>query len=39
VIKDKSGHVVRSEEGSMMKPDVILHLDERREVIIESKVS
>lgn len=39
VIKDKNGHVVRSEEGSMMKPDVILHLDERREVIIDSKVS
>lgn len=39
VIKDKSGNVVRSEEGSMMKPDVVLHLDERREVIIDSKVS
>lgn len=39
VIRDKNGNVVRSEEGSMMKPDVILHLDERREVIIDSKVS
>ena len=39
VIKDKNGNVVRSDEGSMMKPDVILHLDERREVIIDSKVS
>lgn len=39
VIRDKNGNVVRSEEGSMMKPDVVLHLDERREVIIDSKVS
>ena len=39
VIRDKNGNVVRSDEGSMMKPDVILHLDERREVIIDSKVS
>jgi DNA recombination protein RmuC len=39
VIKDKNGNVIRSEEGSMMKPDVVLHLDERREVIIDSKVS
>jgi DNA recombination protein RmuC len=39
VIRDKNGNVVRNEEGNMMKPDVILHLDERREVIIDSKVS
>ena len=39
VIKDKDGKVVRNEEGNAMKPDVILHLDERREVIIDSKVS
>ena len=39
VIRDKNGNVVRSEGGNMMKPDVILHLDERREVIIDSKVS
>lgn len=39
VIKDKNGNIIRSEEGSMMKPDVVLHLDERREVIIDSKVS
>ena len=39
VIRDKNGNVVRSEEGRTMKPDVILHLDERREVIIDSKVS
>ena len=39
VIRDAKGNVVRSEEGSMMRPDVILHLDTRREVIIDSKVS
>ena len=39
VIKDKDGKVVKNEDGGMMKPDVILHLDERREVIIDSKVS
>lgn len=39
VLRDADGHVVKSEEGSMMRPDVILHLDQRREVIIDSKVS
>ena len=39
VIKDKNGNVIRSEEGSLMRPDVILHLDDKREVIIDSKVS
>ena len=39
VIRDKDGKTVRNEDGSFMKPDVILHLDERREVIIDSKVS
>ena len=39
VIRDKDGKVVKNEDGAMMKPDVILHLDERREVIIDSKVS
>ena len=39
VIKDATGKTVRSEEGSIMRPDVILHLDQRRELIIDSKVS
>ena len=39
VIRDGNGQVVKSEEGSLMRPDVILHLDQRREVIIDSKVS
>lgn len=39
VIRDAEGQAVKSEKGSMMRPDVILHLDQRREVIIDSKVS
>ena len=39
VIRDGSGNVIKSEQGNMMRPDVILHLDQRREVIIDSKVS
>ncbi len=38
-IRDASGAAVVSEEGARMRPDVILHLDQRREVIIDSKVS
>ena len=38
-IRDASGNVIKSDEGSIMRPDVILHLDQRREVIIDSKVS
>jgi DNA recombination protein RmuC len=38
-IKDASGSTVRSDEGSVMRPDVIMHLDQRRELIIDSKVS
>ncbi len=39
VICDRDGKPVRSESGGILRPDVILHLDERREVIIDSKVS
>jgi len=39
VIRDRDGKTVRNGEGNIMRPDVILHLDERREVIIDSKVS
>lgn len=39
VIKDEAGNTVRNADGSMMRPDVIMHLDECREVIIDSKVS
>ena len=39
VMRDADGRTVRNEGGSILRPDVILHLDERREVIIDSKVS
>lgn len=39
VIRDAQGQAVKSHEGSLLRPDVILHLDQRREVIIDSKVS
>ena len=38
-IRDAKGELVRSDADSLLRPDVILHLDERREVIIDSKVS
>ena len=38
-IRDSKGAVVKNEDGSKMIPDVILHLDQKREVIIDSKVS
>ena len=38
-LHDKTGDVIQSEEGKRMRPDVILHLDKTREVIIDSKVS
>lgn len=38
-IRDASGTAVLSETGARLRPDVILHLDQRREVIVDSKVS
>lgn len=38
-IRDSKGSIVVSEDGKQMRPDVILHLDQKREVIIDSKVS
>ncbi len=38
-IRDAAGDVVRTENDRSMRPDVILHLDQKREVIIDSKVS
>ena len=39
VIRDREGKVLHSETGGTVRPDVILHLDEHRDVIIDSKVS
>lgn len=38
-LRNANGEIIKSEDGNMMRPDVILHLDTRREVIIDSKVS
>lgn len=39
VIRDAHGNTVHTDDGATLRPDVILHLDQRREVIIDSKVS
>ncbi len=39
VIRDSEGKPVHAEGGGIMRPDVILHIDEHRDVIIDSKVS
>lgn len=39
VIRDAQGNTVHTDEGATLRPDVILNLDQRREVIIDSKVS
>lgn len=38
-IRDKAGNLVRSEQDTTMRPDIILHLDNERDVIIDAKVS
>lgn len=39
-LRDASGRVIVAEEsGSRMRPDVIVHLDSKKEVIVDSKVS
>lgn len=38
-IRNAKGETIKNEDGSIMRPDVILHLDQKREVIIDSKVS
>ena len=38
-MRDAAGNAIISDEGSRLRPDVILHLDQRRDVIIDSKVS
>ena len=38
-IRDAAGNAILNQEGARLRPDIILHLDQRREVIIDSKVS
>lgn len=38
-IRDAAGDVVHNADDHGMRPDVILHLDQKRDVIIDSKVS
>ena len=39
VIRDEKGNLVHNETGNSLRPDVILHLDRNRDVVIDSKVS
>lgn len=38
-LKDNDGNIILSADGNRMIPDVLLHLDEGRDIIIDSKVS
>ncbi|MBO7481063.1 MAG: DNA recombination protein RmuC [Bacteroidales bacterium] len=38
-LRDSSGETIKDDKGSKKRPDVILHLDATREIIIDSKVS
>lgn len=39
VMRDANGNVISTDKNHNLRPDVILHLDQQREVIIDSKVS
>jgi DNA recombination protein RmuC len=39
VTRDANGNVIHSEKGGSLRPDVIIHLPDHRELIVDSKVS
>ena len=39
IMRDSSGSIIQTDDGRSMIPDVLLHLDGERDVIIDSKVS
>lgn len=39
VMRDEDGITIQPAEGENLRPDVLLHLDEKRDIIIDSKVS
>lgn len=39
VLRDAAGNVVKTDSGGNLRPDVIMHVDNNREIIIDSKVS
>lgn len=38
-LRDEKGNIIRNADGMAMRPDIVLHLDNERDVIIDSKVS
>ena len=38
-MRDASGNVVKTDTGGNLRPDVIMHIDSSRDIIIDSKVS
>ncbi|MBQ0080025.1 MAG: DNA recombination protein RmuC [Alistipes sp.] len=38
-LKDIHGHTVKNDEDHLLRPDAILHLDQKRDIIIDAKVS